>query len=456
MHQLTTGSLKSKSALIGQNPEAVLINLNESRELDLLKVFAFESPGRYEIVDYGQTVNGEIQKLDDQYRVLYRPFYNFSGEDVWSFKVYDFEGKQNIFLKLNFKIQGESGGPIAVDDRYSTSSEVEMSVMDNDIFDEEVPTYVSKLVTSPKHGEVKLSENIFYYKVKEGYRGKDFFRYELRDEQDRVTQATVRVIISPDGKQYPEVNQEVKELPVRVIFIGGSEEPLTDSVEADAQKVLEIMNQTLMYEEQASNKYYLSQSLHVTDNQLTSMSMDDYATLTQRYGVSGSLTVAFVKNINDSILGLSYVGCTTTGCPYTSPAGGQANSLTVTEYSRLKKSNGEYITNFQGATFVHELGHHMGLEHVLDLDFNSSNDSEGGYISYRLCDLDVSYYQHRISINYPGVVEDPTKGKWPVMGHTMYPYYSSSRKGGFFSEAYGPVLSQIFKCYNQRSAGGLL
>jgi hypothetical protein len=452
--ELTAGQVIEKSALLSQAPKTVNIEKNESKELDISSVFTFESGDRYEVQSLGQTINGEIISLDQSFKVLYRPFYNFVGSDNWSFILLDRKTGKEVHLKIPFEVTGGPSGPVGVDDRYSTSSTVSMDVLEND-FGGVGKLNVSSTLRSPNHGTLSLDDNTFTYKTNGDFQGIDSFRYQLRDSEGVTSEATVRIIVSPGGKAYPLIDSNIKALPLRVIFIRNSEQLLSEAPEADGQKVVEILNAAMMYDDKSYNEFKLIQVEQVQDDQLSSMSIDDYATLTQRYGVNDALTVAFVDNIADSILGLSYVGCLVTGCPYSSPAGGQARAVIVTEYSRLKKSNGNYIDNELGSTFVHEFGHSMGLEHVMDTKGYSTGDSIGGLITFRECDLDTSYYQHRKSLGGSGYHEDPITGKWRYRFHVMYPYSSSARKDGFFKDAYGPALSRIMKCYNQRSANGL-
>jgi len=81
---------------------------------------------------------------------------------------------------------------------------INIDVLANDS-DEDMESLKIHSFSSPLHGQITLSQNIFHYQPKQEFVGEDFFSYTIIDNQGQSAEATVKVLISAPPSNRPPI-----------------------------------------------------------------------------------------------------------------------------------------------------------------------------------------------------------------------------------------------------------
>jgi hypothetical protein len=169
------------------SPEDIPVRLNDfDVDGDLLTVVAVGQP------DNGTTTtNGNS--------VLYTPFPNYSGTDVFTYTISD--GQANDSATVTVTVIPINDRPTARNDTYSTATNTLLNVdppgvLANDS-DPEGTVLNARLVSNPANGTLLLnSDGSFSYTPNSNFVGSDTFTYEASDGSAFSVAATVTVNVT--------------------------------------------------------------------------------------------------------------------------------------------------------------------------------------------------------------------------------------------------------------------
>ncbi len=157
--------------------------------------------------------------------IIYTPNADFSGPDVFSYKITDGHGNYDE-TTVNVSVTDVTPEDLdAEDDTADTAigTPVTIDVLDNDSGFDGAPT----LQTGPPHGSVSLSGTQYIYTPAPGFTGTDSFQYSIEDDEDDTATATVQVTVAPvvvlfNINNTPETSDDVaflyQPLPVTVVL----------------------------------------------------------------------------------------------------------------------------------------------------------------------------------------------------------------------------------------------
>lgn len=166
----------------------------------LIKIFANDNDSDGDTLSVGSLVqpqNGNVVVAEGG--VAYTPRVGFVGEDSFEYRPSD--GKEvGVVAKVTLHVSDANIAPVGVDDtiEFTTVGSDYIDVLANDS-DANGDTLSIKIVTSPSHGRVELSQNKVIYTPTQGYNGKDTFTYRPFDGKIEGNVTSVEVLVDPQG-----------------------------------------------------------------------------------------------------------------------------------------------------------------------------------------------------------------------------------------------------------------
>ncbi len=166
----------------------------------LIKIFANDSDSDGDTLSVGSLVqpqNGNVVVVEGG--VAYTPRAGFVGED--SFEYQPSDGKEvGVLAKVTLHVSDANIAPVGVDDtiEFTTVGSDYIDVLANDS-DANGDTLSIKIVASPSHGRVELSQNKVIYTPTQDYVGKDTFTYRPFDGKIEGNITSVEVLVNPQG-----------------------------------------------------------------------------------------------------------------------------------------------------------------------------------------------------------------------------------------------------------------
>lgn len=166
----------------------------------LIKIFANDSDSDGDTLSVGSLVqpqNGNVVVVEGG--VSYTPRAGFVGEDSFEYQPSDAK-EVGAFAKVTLHVTDANIAPVGVDDtiEFTTVGSDYIDVLANDS-DANGDTLSIKIVTSPSHGTVELSQNKVIYTPKQDYVGNDAFTYRPFDGKIEGNVTSVEVLVDPQG-----------------------------------------------------------------------------------------------------------------------------------------------------------------------------------------------------------------------------------------------------------------
>ena len=170
--------------------------------------------------------NGSVT-VNSNGTVEYTPETNFNGLDTFDYTVEDDDGALSNIALVNVSVNDVNDALVANDDDVTTEEDIAVliNVLANDVdSDGSIDPSSVSIVTSPINGTVEVNtDGTVIYTPTLDFNGNDVFTYNVRDDQDQVSNiATVNITIN-----------DVNDLPVAV------DDQIT--VDEDVQTILNII-----------------------------------------------------------------------------------------------------------------------------------------------------------------------------------------------------------------------
>ncbi|MDG2380298.1 MAG: Ig-like domain-containing protein, partial [Pirellulaceae bacterium] len=157
----------------------------------------------------------------------YVPDPEFSGLDSFTYRIADYADRSPTVGTVTFNVLPINDRPIATGDLYLTFVDTPLTItkeaglIANDI-DVDNPILTPLVSQPPTHGDLQLkNDGSFVYTPKQGFEGKDQFRYTVNDGELTSTEAIVNLVVAPIDQQViiNEVHYDPPENTVPAEFI---------------------------------------------------------------------------------------------------------------------------------------------------------------------------------------------------------------------------------------------
>jgi hypothetical protein len=140
-------------------------------------------------------LNGSLT-LNENGSFLYTPNADFTGIDVFEYRVKDGKQESNV-AKVKIVVEPFNYVPEAVDDVVSAEEEtpVDINVLENDLGLGDTPLELAILI-EPEHGTVEIIESQIRYSPVEDFIGEDTFSYTVTDADGESSTAVVTITVA--------------------------------------------------------------------------------------------------------------------------------------------------------------------------------------------------------------------------------------------------------------------
>ncbi len=228
-----------------------------------------------------------------------------------------------------------------------------------------------------------------------------------------------------------------KLIPLTLVFLNSKNKKLSQNINIDAQKTLQVMNEKFSHQSHNYLKFKLKNVYEVEDNAFHNSSCDGPTmdALSERYGSTDSMVMIFANDLVGSCAGVSWL--------WVFPK--DKNSITLAEYN--------YPFVFDDFTpIVHEFAHSFGLPHTSNSFASQSNDYGAHSINHwiqagrspRRCQNDSIFY---VDKSEASTSTQASNLNWNSYDNTMYPFFGDKTDGGFFTAGYDYASSWVFDCW---------
>jgi hypothetical protein len=418
-------SLESRDIQINEDQENIQVNLND--------VFADpEFTKKNKIVDFNSK-NSQIKVVDGQF--FYTPEKHHFGVDDVSVFFQELASKKIIKTNLRFLIKGVEDDPFAYDDYFEVSTErLEIDVLANDIDVDGQEIQLVSVEEEIDEIEASIRNNKILIERNSEFEGVLTLKYFIRDEAGKESSAFIYL-----SNSTPEILSLAKKIPLRVIFLGNSDQLLSNDAASDAEQIKEIINRKFQSSQASQVQFELTESLSIADDELNihcnpiDSDCKDFDKVVQNYNQLGSVTLVFVKKILGSVAGIARVGRLPTSMQAT----------VVAEYGSLKKFDGSF--DQKGSVYIHELGHLIGMEHTQQFDIE-----ENKWLYYGSCGQNLRYLQSAGQEEGESFLDDNGVA-WDFYGNSMKSVIGTFiRDEGLFTSGYKEVFQKLTSCYQSR------
>lgn len=367
----------------------------------------------------------------------YTPHPDYHGTDKAQVRYLD--GGVLKFVKIKVQVLSKEDNPSLHDDHvtFESNQTLEIEVLKNDIDVDGDSLFLESIEEHPDL-DLRIVDNKVVFDVAENFSYDDltqnFINYSAKDSKGNSTSAKINLLETDEI-----LVDDKSSIGLRVLFLGSSDEVLTQVPNEDAFEALRILNQKFKDQSIDHLNFKLLSSEYIEDDELfimcdpTDSSCIDYDRVVNKYSKEGEVTLVFVKKIQGAVEGIARVD----RLPQSNEA------LVVSEYNHLK-TNDEYLENAN--VYVHELGHLVGLRHTHQVG-SEAND----VMDYYGCSTYSTYFQkggELVDEIYNDGIYD-----WDYYGNFMKSVLSkqSDLDLSFFTEGYSRSFSAIFNCYRARS-----
>lgn len=228
-----------------------------------------------------------------------------------------------------------------------------------------------------------------------------------------------------------------EKIPLTLVFLNSTNKTLSEDINLDAQKTLDVMNNKFSHNSHSYLKFKLKNVYEVVDDAFHNSSCDGPTmdALANRYGSTDSMVMIFANDLVGSCAGVSWL--------WVFP--GDKNSITLAEY--------DYPFVFDDFTpVVHEFAHSFGLPHTSntyasepsDYGVHSINHWIQAGRSSRRCQNNSIFFVDKSEASTSTRVENLD---WNSYDNTMYPFFGDKVDGGFFTPGYDYASSWVFDCW---------
>jgi len=228
-----------------------------------------------------------------------------------------------------------------------------------------------------------------------------------------------------------------KLIPLTLVFLNSRNKKLSEDINQDASKTLEVMNEKFSHDSHSYLKFRIKRVYEVEDNAFHNASCDGATmdALSQRYGSTDSMVMIFANDLVGSCAGVSWL--------WVFPK--DKNSITLAEY--------DYPFVFDDFTpVVHEFAHSFGLPHTSNTFASDPNDYGSHSINHwvqagrseRRCQSNSLFF---IDKNETSTSTRASGLSWNSYDNTMYPFFGDKTDDGFFTQGYDYASSWVFDCW---------
>ncbi len=226
-------------------------------------------------------------------------------------------------------------------------------------------------------------------------------------------------------------------IPLTLVFLNSKNKRLSQDINDDANKTLEIMNEKFSHNSHDYLKFKLKEVYEVEDNAFHNSSCDGATmdALSDRYGSTDSMVMIFANDLVGSCAGVSWL--------WVFPK--DKNSITLAEYDY------PFVLN-DFTPVVHEFAHSFGLPHTSNYYATDVNEYGAHSINHwiasgrseRRCQNDSIFF---IDKNEASTSSRASNLNWNPYHNTMYPFFGDKVDAGFFTEGYDYGSSWVFDCW---------
>lgn len=151
-----------------------------------------------------QPQHGTVTEGSSAGMLVYQPDANFNGEDSFSYRVSNDEGRISFDTAVTIQVASVNDAPVAEADSYNTAANtaVAMLVLDNDADIEESELSYSDITieSEPSSGTLEVQDTQLQYTPNTDFSGSDEFSYAVHDSQGAASEAvtvTIEVAAAP-------------------------------------------------------------------------------------------------------------------------------------------------------------------------------------------------------------------------------------------------------------------
>ncbi len=210
---LTSGRLDLAMAVTNRiNARVKVFNIREQRssKLQLGGESNTDTDGDLLTVTNLSTATNGTASIDQKATINYTPDSNFTGTDYLIATIKDSLGKskdENITINVN-----PNTTPTANDDTATVKNDtnITINVLLNDSDADGDTLTIKSLTKMPKHGIATITNNKIIYTPKQDYKGTDSLKYQISDDLNATSEATVNITVTSKPKEVQIDKTEIK------------------------------------------------------------------------------------------------------------------------------------------------------------------------------------------------------------------------------------------------------